>query len=244
MRYLDLNCDLGEGGAHDAALMPLVTSANIACGAHAGDPATMRATVALAHRHGVAVGVHPGFADRENFGRRELRLAPQATGGLIIDQIHRFCEATRGDFHHVKLHGALYNLAARDGELAMEVALAVQTMSRDPLLYAPWGSELAKAAKLIELKVASEVFADRAYAPDGTLVPRGRPGALLGAELAVAQVLGLVRTGAVCATDGSLVPVQADTVCVHGDGPDAVAIARALRAALSREGVELRAFSA
>lgn len=241
MRYLDLNCDLGEGGAQDAELMPLVTSANIACGAHAGDAATMRATVALAQRHGVAVGAHPGFADRENFGRRELRLSAGELIRLVRGQIEAL--QSLGLVRHVKPHGGLYNLAARDAATARAVATAVQEVDPALALFGLAGGELLRAGRALGLRVVSEVFADRAYQPDGTLAPRGTPGALLGVELAVAQVLGIVRTGAVRATDGSLVPVQADTICVHGDGPEAVELARALREALRRAGVTLRAFS-
>lgn len=241
MQYLDLNCDLGEGGAQDAELMPLVSSANIACGAHAGDVATMRATVALAQRHGVAVGAHPGFADREHFGRRELRLTATELIRLVRGQIEAL--QALGPVRHVKPHGGLYNLAARDADTARAVAVAVREADPSLVLFGLAGGELLRAGRALGLRVVSEVFADRAYQPDGTLAPRGMPGALLGVDLAVAQVLGIVRTGAVRTTDGSLVPVQADTVCVHGDGPEAVELARALRETLRRAGVTLRAFS-
>lgn len=240
MPRVDLNCDLSEGAGHDAELMPLITSVNIACGAHAGDEATMRATVALARRHGVAIGAHPGFADRENFGRVERRLVPHEAGALVIDQIQVLSEMVGEGLHHVKLHGALYNMAARDQALAMEVALAIQTMG-DLLVYAPWGSELAKAAGVIALPVAHEVFADRTYQADGSLTPRERPDALITDEkIAVEQVLRLVREGKVRATDGNDVSVRADTVCLHGDGSHAVAFAHRVSAALKAAGVELR----
>lgn len=239
-RRLDLNCDLGEGAGHDAELMPLVTSANIACGAHAGDPATMRATVALAQKHGVAIGAHPGFADRENFGRRELALSPAEVRALVTTQI----EALRalGPVRHVKAHGALYNLAARDAVVAGAIADAVRAVDPALVLFALAGSELVRAGEARGLRVASEVFADRTYQRDGSLTPRSRPDALIHDEdEAVAQGLRMVREGVVRATDGTDVPLAADTVCLHGDGPHAVAFARRLNEELRRAGIELKA---
>ena len=219
--------------------MPLVTSASIACGGHAGDAATMRAAVALAHLHGVAVGAHPGFADREHFGRRELRLSAEEIRRLVTSQIGALAALT--PLRHVKPHGGLYNLAARDPGVARAVAEAVKEFDPSLVLFGLAGGELLRAGQVAGLRVAGEVFADRAYSPDGSLVPRGTPGALLGIGPAVAQVLALVGTGKVRATDGSEVAVQTDTVCVHGDGPEAVELARALRDALMAAGVELRA---
>ena len=243
---IDLNCDLGEAAGHDAELMPLITSANIACGAHAGDEATMRASVALAQRHGVRIGAHPGVEDRENFGRRELAISPVEAGLLVFGQIQRLqriAAETGVRVHHVKLHGALYNLAARDYDLAVMIAGAIQTTDRDPLMYSPAGSQLVRAANLIGLKVASEVFADRTYQCDGSLTPRARADALItDEELAVAQVLRMVREGVVRSTDGIDVPITADTVCLHGDGPQAVAVARRLRHELARAEIEIKAF--
>jgi len=248
MPRIDLNCDLGEGAGHDAELMPLITSANIACGAHAGDEATMRASVVLAQRHGVRVGAHPGFVDRENFGRRELAVSPVEAGVLVHGQIRilqRIAAETGAGVHHVKLHGALYNMAARDYDLAVMIAAAIQTTGRDSLLYAPAGSQLIRAARLIGLPVAAEVFADRTYQPDGSLTPRSRPDALISDEArAAAQVLRMVREGRVLTTDGAEVPISADTVCVHGDGPRAVAVAHRLRQELERAGVAIKAFGA
>ncbi len=239
MRALDLNCDLGEGGAHDAELMSLVTSANLACGAHAGDAATMRAAVALAQRHGVAIGAHPGFADREHFGRRELRLSPEEIRRLVRGQI----EALRAlaPLRHVKPHGALYNLAARDATVARAVAEAVHDVDAALVLVGLADSVSLAAGREAGLRVAGEFFADRGYAPDGTLAPRGTPGALLGVEAAVAQTLSFAQTGQVRATDGTDLAVEAETVCIHGDGPHALELARALRAALKAVGAELRA---
>jgi UPF0271 protein len=243
VRSIDLNCDLGEGGGNDAALMPWITSANIACGAHAGDEATMRTTAALAERHGVAVGAHPGFADRENFGRSEQTLTAGTLHELITGQIEalRVCGAVR----HVKPHGALYNQAARDRAIAEVVAEAVYAVDPMLILFALAGSELVRAGRERGLRVASEVFSDRTYQADGSLTPRSRRDALIADEtVAVAQVLRMVREGVVRATNGSDVPIEADTVCVHGDGPGSVVIARRLHEALRAAGSGVRAFAA
>ncbi|HEY0945808.1 MAG TPA: 5-oxoprolinase subunit PxpA [Opitutaceae bacterium] len=242
MPWIDLNCDLGEGAGHDAELMPLITSANIACGAHAGDAITMRATAVLAQQHGVTIGAHPGFADRENFGRRELALSPPELGALVRHQV----EALRviAPVRHVKPHGALYNLAARDEAVADAVAGAVHAIDPELVLVGLAGSALLRAGRACGLRVASEVFADRTYQPDGSLTPRTRPEALIADEAtAVSQVLRMVREGCVRAIGGTDVPVRADTVCLHGDGPQAVAFARRLNAELRRAGIGLRAFA-
>ncbi len=245
-RTIDLNCDLGEGAACDAELMPLVSSANIACGAHAGDAATMRATLALALRHGVAVGAHPGFADREHFGRRELAISPAHAAELVFTQVQTLQEiavSMQAEVRHVKLHGALYNLVSRDEALAQAVVEAVWCTEWKPILFALAGSALERVARRKPgLRVAAEVFADRTYQRDGSLTPRSRPDALIHDEAqAVAQVLRMIRDGVVRATDGTDVPIRADTVCVHGDGPHAVAFARRLRGELRAAGIELMA---
>ncbi len=243
MMFVDLNCDLGEGAGHDAELMPLITSANIACGAHAGDPATMRATVALAQRHGVAIGAHPGFADRAHFGRRELALPPAEVGTLVRQQI----EALRAfaPVRHVKPHGALYNLAARDRIVAEAVVEAVLAVDPKLVLFALAGSELARVGRARRLRVADEVFADRTYRADGSLTPRTQRGALIAKpELAVAQVLQMVRYRTVRATDGTEVPISADTICLHGDGAHAVEFAQRLNVELRNAGISLRSFGA
>jgi UPF0271 protein len=239
LKTIDLNCDLGEGCAHDAELMPFIASANIACGAHAGDEATMRATVALAQRHGVAIGAHPGFEDREHFGRRELALAPEEVRALVTRQIAAL--RALAPLRHVKAHGALYNLAARDANVATAIAQAVAACDPGLRLFALAGSMQARVAAAHGLRVAHEVFADRTYRRDGSLTPRSQPDALIhDAEAAAAQVLRMVREGVVRATDGTDVPIRADTVCVHGDGPRAVEFARRLRAALGEAGVEIK----
>lgn len=236
----DLNCDLGEGAGHDAALMPLITSANIACGGHAGDLATMRATVALAQRHGVAIGAHPGFADRENFGRHELVMAPEAVRSLVREQIELL--RSIAPVRHVKPHGALYNMAARDAAVAGAISSAVHETDPALVVFAPANSALALAALAHGLRVANEVFADRAYQPDGTLTPRSESGALIrDGRVAVAQVLRMIREGVVRATDGTDIPIVADTVCVHGDGPSPVEFAMRLCAEFAAAGIEVRA---
>lgn len=238
---IDLNCDLGEGAGRDAELMPLITSANIACGAHAGDRETMRAAVALAQAHGVAVGAHPGYADRANFGRVEMPLSARELSQLVLRQIATLGELAR--LRHVKPHGALYNLAARDRAVAEVIAGAVHAYDPTLVLFGLAGSELVRAGRTAGLRVAEEVFADRTYQKDGSLTPRSRPGALIEEEARAAeQVVWLVRDGVVRTLDGGEVALRADTVCLHGDGEHAVAFARRLRAALRESGVDVRAF--
>ena len=240
MWRVDLNCDLGEGAGHDAELMPLITSANIACGAHAGDEATMRATVALAQKHGVAVGAHPGFIDRANFGRRELALGPDEVHELVLDQIRKL--QALAPVRHVKPHGALYNMAARDPGLARALVDAVYEADPRLILFGLAGSHVIAAAEACGLPVASEVFADRTYQRDGSLTPRTQAHALItDAPTAVAQVLRMVRENTVRAIDGTDVLIRADTVCLHGDGAQPVEFARRLRRELTAAGVEIKA---
>jgi UPF0271 protein len=248
MRCIDLNCDLGEGAGHDAELMPLITSANIACGGHAGTGDTMRATVELALRHGVAIGAHPGLEDRPNFGRKEFPLSPDEARALVrrqleaLDRIARSCGAR---IRHVKPHGALYNIASRDAELAHAVASAVREADPQLILVGLAGGELLSAGRACGLRVASEVFADRNYEPDGSLTPRLRPGAMISdGAFAAARALQMIREGIVVAADGTQVPIAADTICVHGDGPDAVDFARRLRMELAAGAVLVHALYA
>jgi UPF0271 protein len=236
---IDLNADLGEGAGHDAELMPLVTSANIACGAHAGDAATMRAAVRLARRHGVAVGAHPGYADRAQFGRVERTLSPRELGALVTGQIAALRELA--PVRHVKLHGALYHLAARDAAAAAVVADAVRAVDADLIVVGLAGSELLRAARARGLRVAAEAFADRTYRSDGSLTPRAAANAVIDDErLAVTQVVRMVSEGVVRATDGTDVRIAAETVCVHGDGAHAVVLAQRLRRALAAAGVDVK----
>lgn len=247
MRCIDLNCDLGEGAGHDAELMPLITSANIACGAHAGDEATMRATVKLARAHGVAVGAHPGFPDREHFGRREIAAPADEVRVWVRQQVNTLadiaceCGVRVG---HVKPHGALYNLAARDDGVAEAIAEAVAEIDRHFVLVGLAGSCLIDAGKRCRLQVAHEVFADRGYAADGSLLSRSLPGALLTDSVQVMQqVLNLVQQGEVITVEGTSVPLQVDTICLHGDGAHAVEFARTVRAAVLQAGMKLNALA-
>lgn len=240
-RTIDLNCDLGEGAAGDGELMPLVSSANIACGAHAGSVEAMVAAVKLARRHRVAVGAHPGHFDPEHFGRVERPVTPHEAGRLVLIQLEQMFEIAGASLRHVKLHGALYHQVAYDVYLAEAVVGDLARLWPGLVLFAPAGSPLARLAKARGLSVAEEVFADRTYQPDGTLTPRSRPDALVHDEAAaVAQVLGMIREGVVRATDGAVVRVRADTVCLHGDNPEAVAFARRLKAELEREGIAIK----
>jgi 5-oxoprolinase (ATP-hydrolysing) subunit A len=239
---IDLNCDLGEGGPHDADLMPLVSSANIACGGHAGDASTMAAAVALARRHGVAIGGHPGHADREHFGRRELPITPTAAATLVIDQL-AVLEAVAGEPpRHVKLHGGLYHQASRDEVLGEAIVKAILARWPRMVLVAFAGSPLVAVAHHHGLAVAAEVFLDRAYAADGSLLPRSQPGAMIDdPHEAAARAVRMVCEGVVEAIDGTLLPIAADTLCIHGDGPQAVAILTAARAAIQDAGVGITA---
>jgi UPF0271 protein len=240
MSSIDFNCDLGEGAGNDAGLMPLVTSANIACGGHAGNEATMRATVALAQKHDVAIGAHPSFPDREHFGRRELEMSPEEIWATVMIQIMAL--RTIVPLRHVKPHGALYNLAARDAVVAGVIADAVLAVDKELILFALAGSELVKAGRARGLRVAEEVFADRTYQADGSLTPRSRPEAMIQDEnTVVAQVLRMIREGKVRSIDGVDVPIKADTICLHGDGPNAVAFAQRLNEELRKAGIEIKA---
>lgn len=245
-RTIDLNGDLGEGAGHDAELMPLLSSANIACGGHAGDEASMRVAVGLARAHGVAAGAHPGFPDRAHFGRREFAVTPAQVRTWVAEQIDRLVAVARAvdvPLRHVKPHGALYNQAARDAGLAEAVAAAVRAADSRLILVGLSGSALPEAGRRAGLRVADEVFADRGYRADGSLVPRGEPGALVGGPGAATRMAGLVRDGRLRSVDGVEVALAADTICLHGDGAEVVATARSLRSALASAGVEVRAMA-
>lgn len=241
-RRMDLNADLGEGSPHEAQVMPVVTSANVACGGHAGDEATMRASVRLAAAHGVRVGAHPGFPDREGFGRRALPCTPDEVTAFVTAQVRALQAVAAAEgvsVAHVKPHGALYNLAARDGAVAAAVVRAVVACGV-PVVYGLAGeSALLEAARAAGLEAVGEGFADRGYAPDGTLWPRGQAGDLLGADAAVAQGVEIAVRGAVRAVTGERVAVPARTLCLHGDGPEAAQVAGALRRALEAASVRV-----
>ncbi len=245
-RYIDINADIGEGyGAYrigdDAELMKHITSANIACGFHAGDPGTIAATVKLALGHEVALGAHPGLPDLQGFGRRAMAISPREAYELTIYQIgavQAFAAAEGARLSHVKPHGALYNMAAKDAAVAEAIAEAIYKVDGNMMLYGLSGSELIRAAERIGLRAANEVFADRAYEEDGSLTPRHVAGAVLSdAAAAAARMVGLVKGGQLLTRQGSLVRLQADTVCVHGDSPDALRHAAELSEALRAGGV-------
>ncbi|MFO1364609.1 MAG: 5-oxoprolinase subunit PxpA [Burkholderiales bacterium] len=250
MRTLDLNCDMGESfGAwkmgDDRAIMPLITSANVACGFHAGDPSTIRATVRLAVDHGVAVGAHPSYPDLQGFGRRAMQISAQECYDLVVYQagaVEAFARAAGAPLHHVKIHGMLYNVAAKDEGLADAIARATKDLGGGVMLYALSGSLMMEAAQRHGVRAVGEVFADRSYQGDGTLTPRGQPGAMITDEAAsVAQVLMMVEQGKLRSLDGVEVPVEAGTLCLHGDQPGAIRFAQALRAAFKERGIALRA---
>ena len=248
---IDLNADVGESfgpwpmGA-DETLVPLVTSVNVACGAHAGDPATIVRTVALAARHGIAIGAHPGYPDLAGFGRRDLDMTPTDLHATIVVQVGAVVAAARvagASVRHVKPHGALYNRAARDPAVAATIAEAVRDVDAGIALVGLAGSASLAAGRAAGLTVIAEGFADRRYEPDGSLRSRQLPDALLGPADAAAQAVSIARDRCVTASDGSRVEVAADTLCIHGDSPDAVRIARAVREALETAGVTVAAWS-
>lgn len=249
-KTIDINSDLGESfGAwrmgDDAALLAVVSSANIACGFHAGDPDIMRRTVALAVEHGVAIGAHVSLPDLQGFGRREIPVTPAEAYAITLYQIgalHGFAQAAGTRLHHVKPHGALYNMAARDRRLADGIAQAMRDFDPMLCLFGLANSALVDAGREAGLPVAAEAFADRRYRSDGSLQPRREADAVITeSDEAIAQAMAMVREGRVRAVDGDIVALQADTLCVHGDGAHAVAFARQLRASLEAADIGIRA---
>jgi UPF0271 protein len=242
---IDLNADLGEGAGHDEELLALISSASIACGGHAGDSATMAATLAAAKAHGVAVGAHPSFPDRTNFGRTEMSLPPEELRTALRAQLqlfHQLAAEAGVPPRHVKPHGALYNMAARDRALAELICDTIAAFDPSLRLFAPPASEFTAAAQSHGLAVAREFFADRHYLPDGRLVPRSQPDALLhDAGTAVARVLEVLEHRRVRSLDETLIPMEIDTICLHGDSPHAVEFARVLHRTLQSAGVEIAA---
>nr|WP_274572465.1 5-oxoprolinase subunit PxpA [Neisseria sp. 3986]MDD9326454.1 5-oxoprolinase subunit PxpA [Neisseria sp. 3986] len=242
---VDLNADLAEGCGNDEALLRRVTSANICCGLHAGGAADMAAALVWAKQNGVRVGAHPSFPDRENFGRRTMNLPEHELRAHLryqLGALQALCAAAGVETAYVKPHGALYNQAAQDAELAAVIADTVRGFNPNLKLMALSGSLLLAAGEAAGLGTVSEVFADRRYLPDGTLVPRTRPDAQVDSDdEAVAQVLQMVREGTVTAVDGSRVPVRADSICLHGDGAHALDFADRIRAALQAAGIAVQA---
>jgi UPF0271 protein len=242
---VDLNSDLGEGAGHDNEILDLVSSANIACGLHAGDPVSIFATIQAALERGVSLGAHPSFPDRENFGRTELTMPPAEVYATVAYQIGAFqalARAAGGRMNHVKAHGALYNMAARDRALADVIANAVLALDPKLIVFAPLESQLDYVATELGLITASEVFADRNYLADGSLVPRSDPRAFVPDPIEAAErIIRILMEGKVRAIDGSDVAIAATTVCVHGDNPQAVEFVRKLRERLELEEIEIAA---
>lgn len=236
---VDLNADLGEGAGNDLALLQLVSSANIACGFHAGDAQTMLQSVRWALEYGVAIGAHPSFPDRENFGRTAMQLPPETVYAQVVYQIgalKALAESEGGRLVHVKPHGMLYNQAAVDTLLAQAIAKAVKAVDPALVLVGLANSELIRAGEHYGLATRQEVFADRGYQPDGSLIPRGQPGALVDSDRqAISQTLAMIQQGQVQSLSGEWVKVQADTVCLHGDGAHVLDFARQLRQAFSQQ---------
>ncbi|EST51524.1 LamB/YcsF family protein [Brevibacillus panacihumi W25] len=252
MYHIDLNCDMGESfGAYrignDEAILSYITSANIACGFHAGDPATMRKTVQLALRHDVKIGAHPGLPDLQGFGRRNMAISAEEAYDLVVYQVgalQGFVQSEGGVMQHVKPHGAFYNMAAVNPNLARAIAEAVYRINPELYLVGLAGSHLITEAEKIGLRAKSEVFADRTYQQDGTLTPRSQEGALItNDEQAVQQVIRMIKEGKVLTRQGSDFAIQAETVCIHGDGEHALSFAREIRETLEKTGVEVKAMS-
>lgn len=246
---VDLNCDLGESFGRytlglDTEVIKFVSSANVACGFHASDPVVMAQTVKLAVANKVAIGAHPGFPDLQGFGRRNMVIPPAEVGTMVLYQVGAlaaFARAEGVELAHVKPHGAMYNMAVKDAALAEAIVLAVRRFDEKLAILAPGGSELHKAAEKLGQPFICEVFADRAYMPDGTLVPRSLPGAVIEDEdEAISRVIGMVQTGEVATLTGEVIKVQAQSVCVHGDGAKALAFVQKIRAALLAAGVEIK----
>lgn len=253
MPRIDLNADLGEGFGRwrigqDPELLTLVTSANIACGFHAGDPVVMRETVRLAARNGVAIGAHPGYPDLLGFGRRSMEAAPAEIEAWIIYQIGALaacCAAEAARLRYVKPHGALYNAAVKDRAIADAVVRGIAAVDRNLVLLALPHSEMAHAARRENLALAREAFVDRQYEPDGSLTPRNRPDAVLHDPAVCAdRAARIVLDRMVAARDGTVLEIEADSLCVHGDGPTAVALLRATRERLEQSGVTVATFAA
>ena len=246
---VDINCDMGESfgpwkmGADDE-VMPNITSANVACGAHAGDPGVMRRTVRAAKQHGVSVGAHPGFADLQGFGRREMQIDPAEIEDTLLAQIGALAAIAHAEgvpLRHVKAHGALYNMAVRDRRLADAVASAIKSFDSSLVMFGLPNSQLIEAGRAAGLRVAAEGFADRAYEPDGSLTPRSRAGAVIHDPVVVVdRAVRMVRDGVVLTPAGHEIPLQVDTLCVHGDTPGAAELVKRIRAGLETAGIHVR----
>jgi UPF0271 protein len=245
LRKIDLNCDMGEGYATDALIMPLISSANIACGYHAGGGELMRETIRLALQHGVAIGAHPSFDDKEGFGRKEMQLSSEEIHQLVTDQINSILKAAEVEgarLSHVKPHGALYNMAAKDAMVANAISRAIKAIDASLILYGLPNSASETSAAQHGLQFYREVFSDRTYSDEGLLTPRSQPNAMIEtAEQSVEQVLKIILQKTLLSTSGHEIPIKADTVCIHGDGEQAVALAQAINRALHQHKITLSA---
>lgn len=253
MRTIDLNCDMGESYGtyilgYDEMTIPHVTSINIACGFHASDPDNMAKTVQLAKKHGIAVGAHPGYPDLVGFGRRPMALTAEEVKNTVIYQIgalEAFCRACGIALQHVKVHGALYNTAEKDLTISLAIAEAIKAVNPALYMLCLANSQMSVAARQTGVPFVEEAFADRAYTDQGTLVPRKIAGSVLhDIELVASRVVKMVKENTVTSIDGNEVFIKAQTICVHGDTPGAVDMVKAIRVALGRENIALRAFGA
>lgn len=241
---IDLNCDMAEGVGNEGELMPWISSANIACGYHAGSEELMKRTIDLCVKHYVAIGAHPSFPDRENFGRTNMNLPPEQVYQIVTDQLQvigKIAKHFGRKIHHVKPHGALYNMAAKDAELANAIARAVKDFDSQLFFYGLSQSAMIEEAKKLGLETANEVFADRTYQPDGSLTPRTQPNALITSEdQALKQAVRLAKENKTTDTSGSEIHLKADTICLHGDGAHAVAFAKLIHQQLVKESINIK----
>ena len=245
MKTIDINCDLGEGMGNDELIMPYISSANIACGYHAGNETIIRQTIELAQKNKVAIGAHPSFFDRENFGRTEMNLDPDKIYDIIILQLRlleKIAKHRQAKLHHAKPHGALYNMSAKDPTIANAIAHAVKDFDEDLILFGLSGSCSIEQARQLNLKTASEVFADRTYQDDGSLTPRSQTNALIvDSAKSVMQALQMINESTVASVTGNIISITAETICIHGDGKNAVEFAKAIHENLKQNKIDIKA---
>jgi UPF0271 protein len=241
MPAIDINCDLGEGIGNDEAIMPFISSANIACGFHAGNDEIMQETVALCIKYNLTIGAHPSFRDKENFGRMNMDLPVDEIYSLVLEQVQSLSAIVNSlgqKLHYIKPHGALYNMAAKDISIANAIAKAAKDFDEKILLYGLPGGAMEKAAAVNQIKFIGEAFADRTYQPDGSLTPRTQPGSLIeDEEESIRQVFQIINNKTVTCVTGEIIPLKAETICIHGDGKHIVKFARALFTHLKKSGV-------
>lgn len=242
MLICDFNCDMGEGIGNDEAIMPYITSANISCGFHAGNGDTIRHAMGLAIKHNIRIGAHPSFRDKENFGRKEMHIGHDKLYAIILEQLIKIdliAKEKGTTLHHVKPHGALYNMAAKDVEIATTIALAIKDFNETLILYGLSGSHLIREGKTLGLPIANEVFADRTYQDDGSLTLRSQNNALIESEeQCIQQVLQMIKQGTVTTISGKIIPIIADTICIHGDGSHALSFAKKIHESLKQSAPE------